>query len=353
MRAGALAGTLGSLLLAKATGSRRLLSLYLILTERCPNTCTYCGYRDSIGNKDLASREMTLEQIRKLLQEAAAMGCRKVHLTGGEPLIRPDVGDIVDAAKATGLYVGLSTSGVGLLAKIDRLDGVDLAFVSVDGPPEIHNRNRGKADFDAAVKAVALFRAKGKKVFTTTVLNRLNLPHVDFMVDFAKRHGTVANFVFCNYHLDPAEKSHLPKREEVGEAVLTPDEMRTTIDRLIALKREGAPIGSSGAYLDYLRTWPDYEVSYRKEPHGGIDCSAGRFFAYILPDGTLYPCGDLYWRQEGRNAVVLGLEKAFDTLPAIPCHSCRTGCYVEQNLVFGMNPKAGLNWLGMKAKGYW
>jgi hypothetical protein len=173
------------------------------------------------------------------------------------------------------------------------------------------------------------------------------------MVDFARRHGTVANFVSCNYHLDPKEKSHLPKKEEVPEAVLSAEEMRAAIARLAALKREGAPIGSSGAYLDYLRTWPDYDVSYRTETHGGIDCSAGRFFAYLLPDGTLHACGDLSWRQEGRNAVELGLKQAFETLPPIPCHSCRTGCYVEQNLVFGMSAKAGLNWLGMKRKGYW
>lgn len=353
MRLPAMAGILGRLALARATGGRRLFSLYLILTERCPNTCTYCGYRDSIGNRALASREMSLDQIRSLLKEAAGMGCRKVHVTGGEPLIRPDIGAIVDAAKGAGLYVGLSTSGVGLSARIDRLDGVDLAFVSVDGPPEVHNPNRGKADYETAVKAVEQFRAKGKKVFTTTVLNRRNLPHIGFMVDFARRHGTVANFVFCNYHLDPQERSHLPKHDEVRNAVFSAEEVRATIDRMVTLKKEGSPIGSSGACLDYLKTWPDYDVSYRVETHGGIDCSAGRFFAYVLPDGTLHACGDLYWRQEGRNVVQLGLRKAFESLPPIPCHSCRTGCYVEQNLVFGMNAKAGLNWLGMKWKGYW
>ena len=353
MKFPALAKTLGSLLVARATGGRKLLSLYFILTERCPNTCLYCGYRDSIGNRALAAKEMSTAQILKILAEAAAMGCQKIQISGGEPLARSDLGEIVAAAKSLGLFVGLSTSGVGLPARIDALAGLDLAFISLDGPPEIHNRNRGKADFDAASNAVALFRARGKRVFTTTVLNRNNLGAIDFVLDFARRNGTLANFVFCNSHTDPDEKSHLPKADDLGDTLLTPEEIHGAIALLARRKSEGAPIGSSLPYLDYMKRWPDYGVSYLEGPHDGVDCSAGRFYAYLFPDGTLYPCGDLYWRQKGRSAVALGLAGAFQDLDAIPCRSCRTACYVEQNLVFGLNARAGMNWMNMKLKGYW
>ena len=353
MKAGDMAGTLGHLLLEKARGGKRLLSLYFLVTERCPNTCTYCGYRDSVGDRGLMAREMPLEQIRGILREAAAMGCRRLHLSGGEPLARADIGGIVDAAKEAGMFAGISTSGVGLPARIEGLGGLDIAFVSLDGPEEIHNRNRGRADFAAAVHAIEMFQAKGKKVFTTTVLNRHSVQGIDFMLDFARTRGILANFVFCNYHLDPKEESHLPKRPEVEAEVLSPEEMRGTLERLRSLKRGGAPVGSSSAYFDYLASWRDYEVPYDAKPHAGTDCSAGRFYAYLFPDGRLYSCGDLYWRQESRSVPALGLRQAFETLPPIPCRSCRTACYIEQNLVYGLDVRAGANWLGMKLKGRW
>lgn len=353
MKLSQVAVTAARLAAARATGGRRLLNLYVLVTERCPNTCSYCGYRDSVGNQALAAKEMKVEDYRRLFAEAAAMGCAKVQLSGGEPLARADIGGIVDAAKDAGIYVGMSTSGVGLPARIDALGGLDLAFVSLDGPEAIHNQGRGKADHASAVRAVETFLARGKKVFTTMVLTKRNLGAIDWGVQFARDHGILANFVFCNAHEDPAEASHLPKTSQVSDTLLSEAEIRGTLATLKALKASGAPIGSSQAYLDYMETWPDYRVSYRTETHFGIDCSAGRFFAYLFPDGRLHACGDLYWRQEGCNAREMGLRKAFDSLPPIPCHSCRTACYVEQNLVFALNARSGLNWLGKTLKGYW
>ena len=349
----AMAGTLGRLALARATGGRRPFALYFIVTERCPNTCGYCGYRDSVGNRDLMSSEMTLEAIRPILAEAGAMGCRKVHLTGGEPLARSDIGAIADAARDAGMFVGISTSGVGLPARIDALGAVELAFVSLDGPAEVHNAGRGKADFAAAVSAVEAFLARGKRVFTTTVLGRRNVGQIPFLLEFARAHGILANFVFLNSHAAPDEKSHLPKTVALSSDLLSPEEMRQAIGTLLGLKRGGAPIGSTAPYFEYLESWPDYAVPYREGTHAGLDCSAGRFYAYLFPDGRLYPCGDLYWRMEPRDAKALGFRRAFETLPPIPCRSCRTGCYIEQNLVFGMDPRAGMNWLSLKIKGQW
>lgn len=296
---------------------------------------------------------MTLGEIERMFSELAKMGCRKLHLSGGEPLVRDDIGAIVSAAIRHGLYVGLSTSGVGLPARIEGLRGLPLAFVSLDGPPEVHNAARGRADFDAAARAVDLFAKQGTRVFTTTVVTRRNAAHLDFLLDFARERGILANFVFCNTQPEPIPDRHQPWIEDLRGEVLGAEETREVLARLARKKSEGAPIGSGGVYFDYLTAWPDPEANYRAEPHFGTDCSAGRFFCTIYADGRMYPCGDLYWRQAGRNVRELGVAKAFETLEPIPCRSCRIACYVEQNLVFALNPRATANWLRQKLRGRW
>ena len=68
------------------------LSVYLNLTYRCPNHCVYCNYPNFNARKD---KELSTRRILKLIDEMAEAGCRKLHLTGGEPLIREDLGEII------------------------------------------------------------------------------------------------------------------------------------------------------------------------------------------------------------------------------------------------------------------
>src|SRR5277367_1343764 len=81
------------------------------LTHRCPLHCVYCSNPLELQARNL---ELSTEDWSRIFQEAAELGVLQADFTGGEPLTRPDILDLVRAARATGLYVNLITSGLPL-----------------------------------------------------------------------------------------------------------------------------------------------------------------------------------------------------------------------------------------------
>ena len=89
----------------------RLNQLDIELTERCPNDCVHCWINRPAHDADARRREMTTEQVKDVLRQAADLGCLQVRLTGGEPLLRPDFEEIYVFARRLGLKVWIFTSG--------------------------------------------------------------------------------------------------------------------------------------------------------------------------------------------------------------------------------------------------
>src|SRR5262245_37850566 len=97
------------------------LALVCELTHRCPLHCVYCS-----NPQELAARasELSTEAWASLFQQAAELGVLHADLTGGEPLVRTDIFELIRAARGAGLYVSLITSGLPLdEAKLDALVG--------------------------------------------------------------------------------------------------------------------------------------------------------------------------------------------------------------------------------------
>lgn len=120
--------------------------LYVVLNAECDLRCRMCrfwqGVYEEPGRTPLASHE-----IVALLDHAAASGTRSVILTGGEPFLRADLLDVVDAASARFPFVRLQTNGLHLdEAATERLvaSGLDVLWVSLDGVGELHDRIRGR-----------------------------------------------------------------------------------------------------------------------------------------------------------------------------------------------------------------
>src|SRR6202163_1667940 len=87
------------------------LALIAELTHRCPLHCVYCSNPLELG---LRADELTTEVWSRVFREAAEAGVLQVDFTGGEPLARPDIVELVRAAREAGLYVSLITSGLPL-----------------------------------------------------------------------------------------------------------------------------------------------------------------------------------------------------------------------------------------------
>jgi heme d1 biosynthesis radical SAM protein NirJ len=152
------------------------------LIRRCNLRCRHC-YSIS-GDVDFPG-ELTTPQVFHVMDELKACKVRSLILSGGEPLLRPDIFEISERAKAMGFYVGLSSNGV-LISRgnIERIAaaGYDYVGVSLDGIGATHDRFRGKAGaFRASLDGIRLCRDRGLKVglrFTMTMDNHHELEDV-------------------------------------------------------------------------------------------------------------------------------------------------------------------------------
>jgi len=152
------------------------------LIRRCNLCCKHC-YSIS-ADTDFAG-ELSTQKVFDVMDDLRSFGVPVLILSGGEPLLRPDIFAISQRAKEMGFYVGLSTNGtkidehnIGAIAEI----GYDYVGISIDGMRETHDRfRRLEGAFDASMNAVRLCREAGIKVglrFTLTQDNAVELPQL-------------------------------------------------------------------------------------------------------------------------------------------------------------------------------
>lgn len=315
------------------------LSVYLSLADRCPNACRYCNYYMLEDNV----RELTTEEIIHLLKEMDHLGTRRLQLTGGEPMVRKDIGRIISFARDRGIFTGVSTSGLLVPEKIDELKGVNVLFLSLDGEEETHDFLRGEGSFQTVMKAMDALKSRGMKFWTTTVITKKNILSIDYILELAKKRGFLSNYVLL-YHEDHAI-NNLPPSDRVKDLMLSNKEIREVVLNLLERKKRGEPVGSSTPYLEFLLHWEDYSLIYSTKRYKGVRCWAGRLSCHINTEGLLYACGPAMGIAEGQDVKILGLEEAFRRAKSVPsCNSCIHGCWLESNLLFSLNASSIWNW---------
>jgi PqqA peptide cyclase len=166
------------------------LGLLAELTYRCPLRCPYCSNPENLA----AYRgELTTEQWCKVLDEARELGVLQVHLSGGEPLVRRDLADLIAHAHRLGMYTGLVTSGVPLTesrfaALVEA--GLDHVQLSVqDDAAAAADAIAGVKAHERKLAAAAMVTAHGLPLTINAVLHRANIGHVTGITELAERMG--------------------------------------------------------------------------------------------------------------------------------------------------------------------
>jgi MoaA/NifB/PqqE/SkfB family radical SAM enzyme len=320
-------------------GYRVPLSVYLVLTYRCNNSCVYCRAQN-MPEKD----GWSIESLKTVFSDMKACGVKRLHLTGGEPMLREDIGEIISYAKGLGFFVGMSTNGFEIAARVKELKGIDVVFLSYDGPPEVHARLRGKRNVEEVQNALCVLKQAGIRVWTSTTLTRWNAGFIDDIVDFSSREGTLANFNRLEFFSELPGYLH-PHINEIKDLILSGEERKDVFRKLIKLKLSGAPVGSSLAYLKNALEWPYDGRVTDAHPSKRYRCWAGRAFGHLEVDGSLHACGWGALRQQpGINVLKEGFCQSWDKLvPLADCKSCSHACGVENNLLFSLNCQSILN----------
>ncbi|HEX6141690.1 MAG TPA: heme d1 biosynthesis radical SAM protein NirJ [Geminicoccaceae bacterium] len=158
------------------------------LVRRCNLNCIHC-YSLSC-DKDFPG-ELSTAEVFEVMDDLKAFRVPVLILSGGEPLLRPDIFEISARAKAMGFYVGLSTNGTLIDEPCaDRIAevGYNYVGVSLDGIGEVHDRFRRQAgSFDAALNGMQLCKARGIKVGLRFTMTERNAHHLPAMLDLMER----------------------------------------------------------------------------------------------------------------------------------------------------------------------
>ncbi|MGQ4555417.1 TIGR04347 family pseudo-SAM/SPASM protein [Halobellus sp. GM3] len=195
------------------------------LTRRCNLYCEHCY---AGADLDAAPGELSTAEGTQLLDELADYGVPVVLFSGGEPLVRDDLEELVAHAASVGIRPVLSTNGT--LATAERAAalreaGLKYAGVSVDGMPERNDAFRGEEGaFDAAVRGIENFLDAGLKTGLRYTITEKNAADMESVVDLLSDVGVDR---FCFYHLDYGGRGG-----DIADADLTPAARRTAVERL-------------------------------------------------------------------------------------------------------------------------
>lgn len=257
-----------------AAGEYRPYTLIAELTYRCPLRCAYCSNPVAYAG---ARGELDTQTWLRVLAEAEGLGVVQLHLTGGEPLLRSDLEELVARARELDLFTNLITSALPLTrARLARLKalGLDNIQISVQGLAEADaERIAGRAALEPKLQAARWARELGLPLTLNVVLHRENIDQVDGLVELALSLGAerleLANTQYLGWAL-LNRALLLPSAEQIGRA------------REAARKARERHRGK----LEVLFVLPDY---YADKPRACMD-GWGRRYLVINPDGLALPC---------------------------------------------------------------
>ena len=245
------------------------------LTHRCPLSCPYCSNPLELTR---ASQELDTKTWTRVFEEAAGLGMVHVHLSGGEPLARKDLAELVNAAHLAGLYTNLITSAVGLneqrLIEL-RAAGLDHVQISIQGtdPARADAIAHHKGAARAKQEAAKLVIEEGLALTINAVIHRGNVADLPAIVDLAVDWGAgrleVAHVQYHGWAI-PNRASLIPSRDDFLTAAKHVEEARKRLDGTLV--------------IDHVM--PDYYAERPKACMGGW----GRQVMVVTPDGRALPC---------------------------------------------------------------
>ena len=305
------------------------------VTWRCNLHCKMCN-----AWRQGRHRELSTARLQSLIDELADLGCRKVHLSGGEVLTRSDLPGLVALLAGKGMRVNLTTNGTLLTRDLalrlleSGLRGISL---SIDAPdPHVHDKIRGRGAWKRTLRGLqALCWARDRlearlRIRVNTVVSRFNYEHLANLAAFVEEHQ--ADRLTLIPVDDPSGSMILNKmrvrdyNERIGPRILRDGAQ----GGLFEDPAEAFPFGKTKQEVNYSR-FGFYALGlYERQP-----CYAPWTHTLITPRGRVYACCMArseaplgYLEEESFQAIWEGMayralrQKMHDVVPYAICHRC-------------------------------
>lgn len=264
------------------------------LTLACNLRCDHCGSRAGRPRAD----ELTTAECLAVVEDLAALGCRLITLSGGEPTLRSDWETIARAAQERGIIVNMVTNGTTMteaLARRIAASGLANVAVSLDGPEALHDSVRGPGTFRRSTRGLDRLADAGVPTAVITHLDQRSAACLEEIHDVAVAHR--------------ARLFRLQLGKPMGnlcehrDRLLEPRDLLAVVPRIANLKRRSPIWVDVGDSLGYYG--PD-EATLRRKGWSGMQsswtgCQAGRYAIGIESDGGVKGCLSLQATLAGRD----------------------------------------------------
>lgn len=317
-----------SVLRYKLTGRRTPVAVAWLITGRCNLNCLYCKWKD-----ERTSGELDTATVKGLIDQMHDAGVRLISFTGGEPLVRGDMGEIIRYVKRRGLVCKLNSNGMLVESRLDDLRPLDLLQISVDGPPDLQDRLRGRGTADKASRAIKLARDAGIPVQLIACLTRDNVTRLEEVLDY----GRQMDVGFCFQLLTAKELDDGSAEESMPDRTALLEALR----KLRALQASQDPRAASIASTP---TELSYYIDLLENGSPGCECTL--VTATMMPDGRLIFCGNAR-EYDSFDAVELGFQQAFKRLVIPQCDGCVCVGKLRLSKVYQLDPSVIKEMLGL------
>ncbi len=264
-------------------------SVIWIVTERCNLRCVHC-YE---GGRELPE-ELSTQEMFRVVDKLYEAGKPLTFISGGEPLLRRDIMEVLSKLKELGFRVILSTNGTKVTREVaERLSsiGVDNVAIPLYGPEDFHDSfTRVQGSHRKVINSLRLLSELGVGLTVKTVVARSVIPHLDYIFDVAERYGARAVYL-CDFI--PVGRGAL-LRDEIPSKEQWRDLLNSFIERMIlGDEYEGIEVDiglhpSTGIYVMKRLEEMGYDVSAAKEKMSRRRLSVeGRGFLSISPQGDV------------------------------------------------------------------
>lgn len=270
------------------------------VTNHCTLHCKYCNLWQT------KTKELSTQEIIDIIGELLKLGTKRISFSGGEPLLRTDIGEIITYCKKNYIYPEMNSNGTLVPERIEVIKKVAFLKLSLDGPEDVHDATRGKGSYQKVIKAAdAAFENKISFGFACT-LTKYNINSLDHVLDVAKKYDSIVAF-------QPLKQIY-GGAKDIKDLAPSEDEFRKAIGNLISKKMSGNKnFRNSLVGLRHIYNWPRYK---------NIKCWAGWIFCIINTNGDLFPCDRISYNLQPPNCISLGVKNAIKVFPEVHCSGC-------------------------------
>lgn len=292
------------------------------VTHRCNLRCSFCGYWH-----DEVDGELEVDAIKHLMDQFVELGAVSWGFTGGEPLVKPGIDELIAHGTKRGLYLNMVSNGTLIPWHLSALRQLAFVVISVDGPAELHDRMRGAGTFERTLEGIRQARKAGIPVVIQSILSGelcREKNHAGLLALVALAQEQQCRIMFQRLYADP----FLPGPEVSSLSASDPD-FKGAMDTVQHLR-------TARPRLFYQSM--DELVYMREGTAADAMCFAGRYYCLLTPQGHLSPC--IYKRNRAIAVTgdgVKGLRLAFDQMEKRHACRCFNTCYNRYNHLFQFN----------------